>query len=723
MPVTLPGSVFRFGNFELDCSRFELRLNGRSVRLERKPMELLILLVSREGLLVTREEITQRLWSSEVFVDTEHGINTAIRKLRHLLRDDPDNPRFILTVTGQGYRFIARVDTVVLAVASPSALVASEPYHATSAPVPAPAIPSLWKALGWYVGVGICLAVAIGGIAFYRSRPHPPSVRYTQLTDFTDSAVQPALSPDGHLMAFIRGGNTFITSDQIYVKMLPSGEARRVTNDQRPKYGLAFSPDGSEISYTVLDGSTFSTYQVSALGGEPQLLQRNAAGLAWLDPKHVLFSEAPSGIHLSLVTATSAGTDLREIYSPVNQRGMAHYAFPSPDRKWALIVEMLGDGEWGPCRLVALDGRNESRTVGPSGACTSAGWSPEGLSMYFTASADGNSHLWQQSFPDGKAEQITFGPTEEQGLAVEPTGHALITSVGVHQSAIWIHDPSGERSLSSEGEVLGWPLPVFSQDGNVIYYLLRRWQSSGAELWCTTVKSGVAEPVLPGISMSAFDISLDGSQVVYTTPTANGSTDLWRAPTDRQSPPTKLRIAGARWPRFGQRGQIIFQRAEGGANYLEEADADGAHVTTLLPYPILDLQGISPNRTWVTVAVPKTEPDDSAAVVAVSLLDKSTHRICVGYCVPRWSTNGDYFFIPLEDPARTRAGRSLAIPVGPHEIFPELPARGIAPMTEASVVTGARTVPRAMLIPGKDPDHYAWINTSVQRNLYRISLP
>ena len=81
--------------------------DGQSQRVERKPMELLILLVSRQGQLVTRSEIAQCLWSSEVFVDTEHGINTAIRKLRYLLRDDFEEPKFIQTVTGMGYRFIA----------------------------------------------------------------------------------------------------------------------------------------------------------------------------------------------------------------------------------------------------------------------------------------------------------------------------------------------------------------------------------------------------------------------------------------------------------------------------------------------------------------------------------------------------------------------------------------------------------------------------------------
>jgi TolB-like protein/Tfp pilus assembly protein PilF len=106
-------------------------------------MELLILLVSRQGQLVTRAEIAQRLWSSEVFVDTEHGINTAIRKLRYLLRDDPNSPRFIQTVTGMGYRFIARTvsieqpakDRAAAPTVEPAALC---PGAAPEAPAPAP---------------------------------------------------------------------------------------------------------------------------------------------------------------------------------------------------------------------------------------------------------------------------------------------------------------------------------------------------------------------------------------------------------------------------------------------------------------------------------------------------------------------------------------------------------------------------------------------------------
>ena len=103
----MPASVYNFGDFELDSSRFELRRNGRVQKLERIPMELLILLAEKEGSIATRQEIVERLWGKEVFVDTEHGINTAVRKIRQALRDDPEQPRFVQTVTGKGYRFVA----------------------------------------------------------------------------------------------------------------------------------------------------------------------------------------------------------------------------------------------------------------------------------------------------------------------------------------------------------------------------------------------------------------------------------------------------------------------------------------------------------------------------------------------------------------------------------------------------------------------------------------
>jgi TolB-like protein/DNA-binding winged helix-turn-helix (wHTH) protein len=101
--------VAQFADFELDSGRYELRRGDRVLKLEKIPMDLLTLLVESNDQLVSRDQIIEKIWGKDVFLDTEHGINTAIRKIRQALGDDPDQPRFVQTVTGKGYRFIAPV--------------------------------------------------------------------------------------------------------------------------------------------------------------------------------------------------------------------------------------------------------------------------------------------------------------------------------------------------------------------------------------------------------------------------------------------------------------------------------------------------------------------------------------------------------------------------------------------------------------------------------------
>jgi hypothetical protein len=107
--------------------------------------------------------------------------------------------------------------------------------------------------------------------------------------------------------------------------------------------------------------------------------------------------------------------------------------------------------------------------------------------------------------------------------------------------------------------------------------------------------------------------------------------------------------------------------------------------------------------------------------MAIPLADEAPPRICAPYCLTRWSKDGKFLFVSVEYSSRTSPGRSLAIPVGPGESLPDLPEGGIA-LAEPSVVQGAESVGRG-LVPGQDRAHYAWADTSVHRNLYRISLP
>src|SRR5271170_3360858 len=100
------------GEFELDLGRYELRRRGRPVKLEKKPMELLIFLVGRREQLVSRKDIVAKLWRSDLFIDAEQNINNIVRKIRAALADSSARPRFLETVVGKGYRFIGPVRVI-----------------------------------------------------------------------------------------------------------------------------------------------------------------------------------------------------------------------------------------------------------------------------------------------------------------------------------------------------------------------------------------------------------------------------------------------------------------------------------------------------------------------------------------------------------------------------------------------------------------------------------
>ena len=102
---------------------------------------------------------------------------------------------------------------------------------------------------------------------------------------------------------------------------------------------------------------------------------------------------------MGIVTSKPDRSDLREIYFPAHERGMAHYSYLSPDKKWVLLAEMVD--VFHACRVVPFSGESPGRQVGPDGACTSAAWSPDGQWMYFGVQVLGRRHLWRQRFPDG----------------------------------------------------------------------------------------------------------------------------------------------------------------------------------------------------------------------------------------------------------------------------------------------------------------------------------
>ena len=272
------------------------------------------------------------------------------------------------------------------------------------------------------------------------------------------------------------------------------------------------------------------------------------------------------------------------------------------------------------------------------------------------------------AFPTDSRSKSPLALRKRKDWRWERDGRSVIASIGVQTSAIWIHDDQGERSLSSEGEIEAGPTAaVFTADNKTLYYLLRRAPvGSGPELWRMTIDSGKSEAVFPGISMLAYDVSPDEKQVVYAKPGRDGKPQLWLAPIDRSSAPKQIGQSGETWPFFGPRGKLVFQAAEGNANYLEEMNEDGSGRAKVVPYPIVEVLGISPGRKWVMGLIPHADGKSVGPMdVAIPLDGGPPVRICASYCLPTWSSSGRFLFIAVEAPSQTGPGRSLAIPVDP----------------------------------------------------------
>jgi eukaryotic-like serine/threonine-protein kinase len=565
-----------------------------------------------------------------------------------------------------------------------------------------------------WAGAAVALLALALSFAYFRKSAPPTSAEWERITDFPDSATSPALSPDGRMVTFIRGASTFFGKGEIYVKMLPDGQPVQLTNDGLNKMSPVFSPDGSRIAYTVVvdAGSVWDTWIVPVLGGQPRRWLPNASGLMWLDNRRVLFSEIKTGMHMALVTATESRGEARDLYVPPLERGMVHRSYPSPDGKWVLLVEMENQG-FVQCRVVPFDGSSEGRRVGPSGSCTTAAWSADGEQMYLGSNSGGSFHIWRQPFPDGTPEQITFGPTQEEGLALTPDGRSLLTSVGMEQSSVWVRDQRGERQASSEGNaLLSSSLPhAFSPDGRRLYYL-----AEGA-LWAAELDSGRNERLLPDFErISDYDISRDGKQVAFSTLDSENRSHLWLAPLDLGSPPKALAPADADSPHFGPDGEIFFRGIEHGQNFIFRLAADHEKWGKVASEPVVGVISASPGGEWVVAGskgyLMTAYPAEGGAGV----------RLCVR-CFVGWTGDGKSLFVSwlVDIPSRQTRTYVLSIPDG--SAFPALPPGGIETEEQLAALGSALSGEGVVGSFASDASVYAFTRSSQQRNIYKIPLP
>jgi Tol biopolymer transport system component len=501
----------------------------------------------------------------------------------------------------------------------------------------------------------------------------------------------------------------------------------QLTHDGATKMSPEFSPDGSRIAYTQRKGAIWDTWIAPVIGGQPYRWLANASGLTWFGKGQLLFSEMKdTNNHMGVVAAGENRVGARDVYLPAAPRGMAHRSYVSPDAKWVLLVEM-NNNKWLPCRVVPLDGKSIGRQVGPPGAqCTFAGWSPNGKWMYLSASAGGGFHTWRQRFPDGVPEQITAGPTEEEGIAVSADGRSLITSVGLRQSVLSVHDSGGERQISLEGTSFD---PKFTPDGKQLLYRVLKGTtpaSDPCELWVADVASGRSQPFLPGVLIAgrpgqAYDISPDGQQVLMSRWNEHGDREVWLAPLDHHAPPHQVHNLDGDIPIREVKGEIFFRKAEGSAFFIYRVNEDGTGLRKAVEQSVVTIVGLTPDGQWLLA-----RPTSQSPTIAYPLGGGPPVRNLLAYVSSvQWSPDSRSIFITIStrNTVQSSAGHTYVVPLREGHMFPDAPPKGFLTEAELRERPGVRVIDAYDVGPGPTPDVYAFSRETVQRNLYSIPLP
>lgn len=457
---------YEFGPFVLDASKRLLLRNGDPVPLAPKVLETLLALVEHRREVISKEQLLSRVWGDTVV--EEGGLARNISLLRKTLGEKPDEHRYIVTVPARGYRFVADVREEPSAAPpqeEPSGREnATSPTGTSAGPLVRPRLEStaVWKraaVICLVLGVGVAAAALVWpsvSSSLFGSSPLSRA-RLIRLTSTSGLNIDPALSPDGSLVAYAsdraRTGNL-----DIWVQPLRGDTPTRITSGDGDEVEPSFSPDGSLIVFA--GGETGGIYTVGALGGEPRLVVRGARTrtprfspdgrsiLYWIGQTAWVVipgSTTPGATGTLAVVASSSGVP-RVLAS---EFASARYGIWSPDGKKILFLgERANDAgaslDWyvidsdggAAVRTGALEALQAARVTGTPipGAWTAAG-------VVFTT-GETTSNVWQIAVSTqtgrvaGGARRLTFGTALERSAAVSAAGQIAFTS-GTENVDVW----------------------------------------------------------------------------------------------------------------------------------------------------------------------------------------------------------------------------------------------------------------------------------------------
>jgi Tol biopolymer transport system component/DNA-binding winged helix-turn-helix (wHTH) protein len=580
-----------FEDFDLDARNYRLRRSGQDVKLERIPLETLLLLADRAGEVVTREEIAERLWGKGVQLDTENAINTAIRKIRLALGDDPVQPRFVQTVTGRGYRFIARI-----ADSAPPTATPAEPEGRVAR----------FQSRGsrqrvvFVTGSAACLLAL--GITFTRwNATLPQASNYVQITNDGHPKTGPLLT-DGLRLYFTAGSQNHRSLMQVSAS---GGESTALTRPPETPHLMDIAPNRSDLLIGLGESSNSALWMVSLpASGLRRMGDVQAEDATWSPDGH----EVAYVRGEYLYRARNDGTEGRKL---ATFPGIPSWPRWSPDGSRLRVTVTDSINGFSSLWEVSADGHTAHSILtgwnrAPLECC--GGWTPDGSYFVFQATRDGKTEIWTIR--------------EKRGLPFSSSQPVRLTAGQMNSLA-----------------------PMVSQNGKILYVIGEQLRG---ELVRYDARSREFVPWLAGISVEFVDFSRDGEWVTYV-----GFPDriLWRSRIDGTerlqltAPPVQ-----ATMPRWSPDGKRIayFDAAPGKPWEVYLISAEGGKSEPLLNEPRNQMDpNWSPDGNSVIFSyfpLFDRAPLEKLGVYMVDLRTRNVKKLpgSDGLWVPRWSSDGSH---------------------------------------------------------------------------------
>jgi DNA-binding winged helix-turn-helix (wHTH) protein/Tol biopolymer transport system component len=534
--TTLP-RLIRFGVFEVDLRSGELRKNGLNLRLRGQPFEVLTMLLERPGEIVTREELQRRLWPADTFVDFDHSLNTAVNKIREVLGDSAETPRYVETVPRRGYRFIAPVDALT--------------------PSPSPTRERGLRLVGAGEGASLRRWVAAGGLVVViaavlvaliktserfrrRSRDLGP-VRFQiappeNLNIALDgSQPQATISPDGGTVAFVAqegGARESGLATSLWVRPLGAPSSRRLEGANGASFPF-WSPDSQNIAFFA-DGKL---KRIAVTGGSPlTICDGEGSGGTWGPDGTIVFTREDHAPLFRVPATGGVPTPATELNKTQGHRWHSWPQFFPDGRHFLYFAESVSTGKSG-VHVKSLDSPEVHLLLATQ---TAAAYAPSGFLLFvrdnvlFAQRLD-LSRYQLEGEPHQVVENVNNNEAGDAAFSVSTNG-VLVYRGGMPAPLVELawYDRKGRR-LGPLGEAGDYWQFALSPDEKRL--AVQRFLSTGdVDLWLLEVRTGVFSRLTFGPSWEFDPLwSPDSQRIVYAVGREDG-TDLMEMVVGARTP-------------------------------------------------------------------------------------------------------------------------------------------------------------------------------------------